>query len=84
MKYYIAIGTETDQGYIYYKIPTNKETETEIKLNEDFVSFGGTETFKKNEVAEITKEEYDNIYSQLENGEDPGEDVKLLLAKYSR
>lgn len=87
-RYYITIGGDNEIGWIYYHLPTDLEDETYIELKEDFVMGGHLgDMFDKKDVAQITEQEYNELYELLCNGDgeynETSNCIEKLLKKYS-
>lgn len=64
-KYYIGLGTkDAEWGWIYKG--TGVETDSSIELLEEYTMSGTVSDYEKVGVAEITKEEYYSVASELE------------------
>ncbi|SDN12588.1 hypothetical protein SAMN04488137_3670 [Fictibacillus solisalsi] len=89
MRYFINMNREFKEefGRVYTFDPTQcREKEEEIELmNElDTKDIGKPYIFPKNSVAEITKDEYDQLISAIQSGVEGADTREEILAKYSR
>ncbi|MDN4524833.1 hypothetical protein [Fictibacillus fluitans] len=89
MRYFVNMNREfkDEFGRVYIYDPDQcreKEDEIELLNDLDTKDIGKPYIFPKNSVAEITKEEYDQLVSAMRAGVQGADAREEILAKYSK